>query len=368
MSGPTLAKNPKSEKKPKMSAAVLVAPPESGVTATARAEKALMGGEERFRNIAQTVPAFLFIATPDLEWSYVNPPFYEYTGLAEGEGLGSGWLSVLHPDDAQGYRRLLALSMQTGSPFELEFRLRDASGAYQWFLGKAEAITSSTGKVSQWYGSCLNINALKMAEDRQNLLLSELQHRVKNILAVVRSLANRTAENAETLEDFVAHFDGRLSAMGRTQNILARTPEGGVDLTELVHDELVDHAAHFDVQVDVSGPDIKLRAKTAQTLGLAIHELMTNAVKYGALSTRSGHIKVSWRVDERVGDPRLIFEWLESGVPVIDREPARSGFGRELIERGLPYDLRANTALEFRQGGVRCVIEIPLDDRITIGE
>jgi len=368
MSGPTLAKNPKSEKKPKMSGTARVAPPESGVTATARAEKALMEGEERFRNIAQTMPAFLFIATPELEWQYVNPAFYQYTGLPEGEGLGSGWLSVLHPDDAREYRRLLALSMQTGSPFELEFRLRDAAGAYQWFLSKAEAITSSTGQASKWFGSCISIDARKMAENRQNLLLTELQHRVKNILAVVRSLANRTAGNAETLDDFVAHFDGRLSAMGRTQNILARTPEGGADLTELVHEELVGHAAHFDDQVDVSGPEIKLRAKPAQTLGLAIHELATNAVKYGALSTRSGHIKVFWRVDKNMGGPRLIFEWRESGVSVIDREPARSGFGRELIERGLPYDLRANTALEFRRGGVRCVIEIPLDDRITIGE
>jgi two-component system CheB/CheR fusion protein len=310
------------------------------------------------------VPAFLFIATPDLEWDYVNPPFYQYSGLAEGEGLGSGWLSVLHPDDAQEYRRLLARSTQTGSPFELEFRLRSASGAYQWFLGKAEAIRSSTGEVAQWFGSCVNIHARKMAETRQNLLLTELQHRVKNILAVVRSLAHRTAENAEDVQDFIAHFDGRLSAMGRAQNILARKVEDGIDLTELVHEELVGHAAHFDDQVEVSGPEIKLRAKPAQTLGLAIHELTTNAVKYGALSTPSGHITISWRVD----DMRLTLEWLESGVPAIDQEPARNGFGRELLERGLPYDLRANTALEFRQGGVRCVIELPLNDKIAIRE
>ena len=338
------------------------------ITAAARAERALLESEERFRNIAQTVPAFLFIATPDFEWEYVNPPFYQFTGLAEGEGLGSGWISILHPDDAEEYRRHLARATEDGSHFEMEFRLRSASGAYQWFLGKAEAIVSSSGEVSQWFGSCINIHARKIAENRQNLLLAELQHRVKNILAVVRALANRTAENAETLEDFVAHFDGRLNAMGRTQNILARTAENGVDLADLVHEELLGHAAHFDDQVDVDGPEIKLRPKPAETLGLAIHELATNAVKYGALSTRGGQIKVTWRVDERVGNPRLALEWLESGVPVIDQEPARSGFGRELIERGLPYELQANTALEFRQGGVRCVIELPLNDKIAIRE
>jgi two-component sensor histidine kinase len=203
-------------------------------------------------------------------------------------------------------------------------------------------------------------------EDRQQLLLGELQHRVKNILAVVRSLANRTAERAEDLEDFTAHFDGRLSAMGRTQNIVTRTAEGSVDLAELVHDELVGHAAHYSDQVDVDGPEIKLRTKPAQTLSLAIHELTTNAVKYGALSTPSGHIRVSWRIVAAAGNPRLAFEWVETGVPVIDQEPARNGFGRELIERGLPYELNAHTALEFRQGGVRCVMELPLDDKVIV--
>ena len=338
------------------------------ITATARAERALMESEERFRNIAQTVPAFLFIATPSLEWEYVNPPFYQYTGLEEGEALGSGWFSVLHPDDAQENRLRMTQSSQTGAPFESEFRLRSASGSYQWFLGRAEAITSSDGKVSRWFGGCINIHARKTAEERQHLLLAELQHRVKNILAVVRSLANRTADSAESLEDFTAHFDGRLSAMGRTQNILARTPEGGVDLAELVHEELVGHVAHYTGQVDVRGPEIKLRPKPAETLSLAVHELTTNAVKYGALSTRTGHIDVSWYVDGTAGGPRLVFEWQENGVPVMNQEPAHSGFGRELIERGLPYELKANTALEFRQGGIRCVIEVPLNERIVLQE
>jgi two-component system CheB/CheR fusion protein len=183
---------------------------------------------------------------------------------------------------------------------------------------------------------------------------------------VVRSLANRTAERAENLEDFTAHFEGRLSAMGRIQNIVTRTAEGSVDLAELVHDELVGHVAHYSDQVDVDGPEIELRAKPAQTLSLAIHELTTNAVKYGALSTPSGHIRVSWRIMAAADNPRLAFEWVETGVPVIDQEPARNGFGRELIERGLPYELNANTALEFRQGGVRCVMELPLDDKVIV--
>jgi two-component sensor histidine kinase len=199
-------------------------------------------------------------------------------------------------------------------------------------------------------------------------LLAELQHRVKNILAVVRSLANRTAENSENLEDFRAHFEGRLGAMGRTQNILTRTAGSGVDLAELVHEELVGQGAHFDEQVDVQCPEINLRAKPAESLCLAIHELATNAVKYGALSTRSGHINVTWGIDDVAGDPRLMLEWQESGVPVMNQKPHRNGFGRELIERGLPYELKATTTLEFRRGGIRCVIGVPLNDGIIVRE
>ena len=190
---------------------------------------------------------------------------------------------------------------------------------------------------------------------------------MKNILAVVRSLANRTAEQSDSVDNFIAHFDGRLSAMGRTQNILARTAEGGVDLAELVQDELAGHVGHYD-QVEITGGQVKLRAKLAETLTLAIHELATNAVKYGALSTRSGRIAVSWHVDKSAGTQRLAFEWQESGVPVVDQSPSRSGFGRELIERGLPYELKATTALEFRQGGIRCVIELPINEKVAIVE
>ncbi len=337
------------------------------VTATAKAERALMESEERFRNIAQTVPAFLFIATPSLEWEYVNPPFYQYTGMANGDALGTGWLSLLHPDDVHAIRRRMVKSTDAGPHFEAEFRLRSASGGYQWFLGRAEPITSPD-EVSRWYGSCINIHDRKTVEERQQLLLAELQHRVKNILAVVRSLVSRTAERAENLEEFTAHFDGRLSAMGRTQNILTRTAEGGVDLEELVREELVGHVAPAADQVSVRGPDIKLRAKPAETLSLAVHELATNAVKYGALSSRSGHIDISWQVDDSLNNSRLVFEWLESGVPVVDQNPSKSGFGRELIERGLPYELKATTALEFRQGGIRCVVELPLNDRVAAEE
>jgi two-component system, chemotaxis family, CheB/CheR fusion protein len=198
------------------------------------------------------------------------------------------------------------------------------------------------------------------AEERQKLLMAELQHRVKNILAVVRSIAARTQETSPDLESFAAHFDGRLSALSRTQGVLARNGVGRVDLEELVRDELLSHGAREDEQVHVQGPAVQLRDRAADIFALALHELATNAVKYGALTTPKGRISVTWRMYNTSGGPRLTLEWRENGVAVLDAQPTRRGFGRELLEQGLPYELGAATSLEFAPGGVRCSIEIPL--------
>ncbi|HEX5775098.1 MAG TPA: sensor histidine kinase [Caulobacteraceae bacterium] len=205
--------------------------------------------------------------------------------------------------------------------------------------------------------------ALRQAEERQNLLLAELQHRVRNILAVVRSLVARSVETSDSLDDFARHFDGRLAALARTQGVFARTGEVSVELDELVRDELVAVGAGANEQVSVSGPAVQLRQHAGETFALALHELATNAVKYGALATPRGKVAVTWRIIDAPGGARLSLEWRESGVTAVNADPQRRGFGRDLIERGLPYELGADTTLSFRPGGVRAVIELPLDEK-----
>lgn len=335
------------------------------VTATARVERALRESEERFRMMAQTVPAFLFTARPDLEWDYVNVRFYEFTGLPDGAALGAGWLATLHPDDVEENQRRWHRSAETGTSFEMTYRLRGADGGYRWFLGRAEPMRGADGHIAKWFGSCTDIHERRLAEDRQRLLMGELQHRVKNVLATVRSLFSRTVETKDTIDGIAAHFQGRLDALARTQNVLARTTEG-VDLEGLVCEELLSHGARAGDQINVRGPLVRLREKAAEALGLAVHELATNAAKYGALSRPTGRIGVTWRVYDGGGGQRLALEWRETGVRLIDPEPHRSGFGRELIERGLPYQLGATTALEFNRGGLRCAIELPLTERVAL--
>lgn len=179
---------------------------------------------------------------------------------------------------------------------------------------------------------------------------------MRNVLGTVRSLVRRTAETSASVEEYAAHLEGRISALARVQAFAMRQPRAGVDLQELVDAELIAHAAGYG-KVATAGPAVRLRPKAAETLGLALHELTTNAVKFGALSVPEGRLAITWRKEpER---DCLIFEWAEDGVTCPDG-PTHGGFGRDLIERTVPYELRGASRLVLGAGGARCVIDIPL--------
>jgi two-component sensor histidine kinase len=183
---------------------------------------------------------------------------------------------------------------------------------------------------------------------------------------VVRSIARRTAETSDSIEDYAMHLDGRINAFARVQAAVTRDPTGGVDLAQIIGDELLSYAAREGEQARVSGPPVRLQPKAAETLGLAIHELVTNAVKHGAFSTPNGRIAVTWRIETDGAGPRLVFAWRESGLPK-PAAPKRRGFGTDLLERTLAYELQAKTVQAFESDGLRCTIELPLTERIALG-
>lgn len=197
------------------------------------------------------------------------------------------------------------------------------------------------------------------AGQARNLMVAELQHRVRNILAVIRSIVSRTAETSETVEDLSAHLDGRLAALARTQVLLTRSPGAGVDLESLVRDELLAQVADEE-RIVIAGPEILLAPKAAEVMTLAVHELATNATKYGALADGHGHIEIVWTVSARDGADWLRFEWRESGVKVAAAAPRRTGFGAVLIEQRVPYELMGAGTLAFAPGGIQCEIAFPL--------
>lgn len=208
----------------------------------------------------------------------------------------------------------------------------------------------------------IDVTAITRAEERQRLLLAELQHRVRNTLGVVRSIARRSAETSATVEEYAAHLDGRLNAFARTQALVTRDPEGGVDLEYLVVEELLAYNAREGEQMRVSGPAVRFQPKAAETFALAIHELATNALKYGPLGQPSGRLEISWRIDEAADPAQLLFEWRERGGPPVP-PPPRKGFGTELLERTLAFELKGQTTISFNASGLQCLISIPLTKR-----
>ena len=208
-----------------------------------------------------------------------------------------------------------------------------------------------------------SLMASQAGEDAQLRVVAGLQHRMKNILAVVRSISSRTIEMTDSMEAYASHFAGRLNALARVQGVLARVP-GGVDLEDLICDELDASLAREDEQVEIDGPRVILKDKAVEVLAMALHELAINALKFGALSRPKGRLTIQWRV---VG-AHLHLHWSEQGVAVLNLNPVRVGFGRDLLERGLLYDLGAVATLRFAPGGVQCTIELPLGERIAVVE
>jgi len=336
------------------------------ITATANAEYALRQSEARYRLILDSAIDYALISM-DMEGKVTgwNPGARNLLGWTEEEMLGrtADIIFTQEDRDAREPDKERGIADRDGRAPDERWHVRK-DGRLFWASGALTPMRD--GELSGYLKIMRDATVEKQADERQKLLLAELQHRVRNILAVVRSLAARSVDTSETLEDFAGHFDGRLAALARTQSIFARTGEVAVDLDELVRDELVSLATGSSEQVAVSGPPVQLRQHAGEAFALALHELATNAVKYGALARPTGKVNVNWRTFNTSSGPRLTLEWKETGVPAIETQPQRMGFGRELIERGLPYELGAATSLSFEPGGVRAVIELPLNKKTAM--
>jgi two-component system CheB/CheR fusion protein len=324
------------------------------VSATVRAEAEAEAANRHTREILESIGDAFYAIGPDLKFTYVNHRALQLWNKREDQLIGRAVSEVF--TEAQ-YAELLRAQQRVlaqRAPAEIEMPW---PGDDRWM---SVSIYPATSGLSV---SLRDITERKRAEERQHLLMAELQHRVRNILAVVRSITSRTLEASDDLEEFSSHFEGRLHALARAQGVLARNVGGAADVDEIVREELLSHTVGDGDQVEIDGPTVRLGQRAAETFSLAVHELATNALKYGALSRPGGRIAVSWRVMNTNAGPRLSFEWRERGVAVVDPKPTRTGFGRDLIERGLPYDLPGSaTALSFAPGGVQCRIEIPLND------
>jgi PAS domain S-box-containing protein len=327
-----------------------------------RAEERLRKSEARYKALVEGVPQLVWRAGPGGRWTWASPQWTAYTGLSDEDSRRYGWLDAVHPDDRA--RALDAWTRLGGSDdFSLDARIcHTAARRYRWFATRATAVRDDdTGRATEWLGTCTDIDDLRRLQETQDILLAELQHRTRNLISVVRAVADRTAATSAGLDTFINRFRARLEALARANNLLSRLGEDDrVAFDTLLRAELNGHGiVEADGQVTLEGPEgVRLRSGSLQTFALVLHELATNAVKYGAFAQATGRLKVSWRLLDDGDERKMEVTWLESGIRV--RSTARVGYGRELIERALPYQLGAEVDYALGPAGVRCRIVLPI--------
>ncbi|WP_437974886.1 AAA family ATPase [Sorangium sp. So ce295] len=324
-----------------------------------RAELALREREARIRRLVDS--NIIGIAVWDLDGRVIdaNDALLGMLGYSR-EDLTSGtlrWADLTPPEFKEPTQRTLDQVRITGEfgPLEKEYFRKDGSRV-PVVIGGARF----EGSESQGVAFFLDVTERKQAEERQKLLMNELNHRVKNTLAIVQAIAVQTLRMADSPKAFTSAFLARLLALSQTHNLLNQTAWQGADLHDVVRAELAPHAHGDADRVRLAGQDVRLRPEAAVTLGMVFHELASNAAKYGALSQPSGHVAVTWDVITQAHERLLHLEWQETGGPPV-RPPRRKGFGSRLIERDLGRQLATEVRLDYLPGGVRCVMDLPLE-------
>ena len=344
-----------------------------------RAEEALRESEAReraraaeLRTIMEAVPAVIWIARdPECRVITGNPASYEFLRLPPENNPS---LSAPEDERPRNFQVLVdgrvvppeQLPVQRAARgedvrnFEEETRFED--GTSRFLFGNATPLRDAAGNPCGAVAAFVDITDRKNAEAQRDLLVAELNHRVKNTLATVISIAQQSFSRNPNVDEARRSFDARIRALAQTHSRLAEANWSGVSFEAMLLDELAPYFREDGSNVRVSGPSVAFGAKGALTLGMALHELTTNAAKHGALSTKSGSVEVAWQVDP--ADRRLRIRWTETGGPTV-RPPERSGFGRLLLERALASDLGGEVQLDFAASGLRCVIAIPFDEGVA---
>ena len=310
--------------------------------------------------LVEDLPCLTWASADGGHWTWSSPNWASYTGLSFAASQGLGWLEAVHPDDRAPTQAAWQAALVRGA-LEVEHRLIcHDGGEARWFRTRGTPLPTFPGRSREWMGTCIDVHQTRWLEERERLLTAEVQRRVRDALAITRLVTRRTAKTSATAEEFAAHLEGRLDAIGRAQLFAADDLEAGVDLERLVVEEALAHAEVPGERVRIEGPPVLLSAKATGLFGLALHELMANAVKYGALSAPEGRVDVSWRVEGAWGGKALRFEWREGGMPPAREPPGRRGFGTELIERVLERELGGSASLGFGHDGAHCTVLLPL--------
>ena len=268
------------------------------------------------------------------------------------------WQMGLHPDDLERVEELRNhVFRDRGREYGTEYRIVRSGAELRWIEARCFVSYGIDGLPQRVVGVNIDITGRKRADEHQRVLVAELDHRVKNVLATVSAVAAHTLDTSSSMDDFVAALDGRIRSMATTHELLSGRRWKGIPLAELLRHQLAPYATSNNM--DVKGPDVLLSADAGQSIGMVLHELITNAAKYGALSTRDGRISVRWYwpLNGKAPD-RLVIEWQEIGGPGVEAS-SKSSYGTSVIADLVPYELGGTTDLVLAPDGVRCRINIP---------
>jgi PAS domain S-box-containing protein len=269
------------------------------------------------------------------------------------------WQDTMHPEDAADIGRQIGEALLERKSCTIVGRFRSAAGGYHVLQTNARPRFSSSGEFLGMIGVNIDISERMRADAQRELLVAELNHRVKNTLAIVQAMAHQTFRTSEGAQEARQSFENRLVALAGAHNLLTESSWESASVADIARDTLQTRGTYRD-RVDVAGPKVLLPPREALAIAMALHELCTNAVKYGALSNDGGRVQLHWR---RNGSKpsRLVLNWRESGGPPVV-EPARRGFGTTLLERSFRQDLGGNVDLAFDPQGLACTIELPFPE------
>ena len=309
-----------------------------------RSQRALRESEERFRLLAENMDQFAWIADSSGEMVWFNPQWYAFTGIAPGD-VAADRSAAHHPDHFARINASWLAALASGEEWEETFPLRAANGDYRWFLARARPIRDEGGVITHWFGTGTDMTEQREQEEQIRLLLMEVNHRSKNMLTTIQALARRSAPGEA---GFIARFEDRVQSLAINQDILVGRAWREVPLAELIELQL-SFIQNAPGEFRVGGPPLSLAPRAAEVIGMALHELATNSLKYGALSVEQGSVDIGW--SRRADGTGLMLWWRETGGPPV-AAPKHSGFGTTLIRDVPKHNLGAQVSLNFNADGV----------------
>jgi PAS domain S-box-containing protein len=338
------------------------------VSGQMHAEDALTASEAKYRTLTDAMPQMVWSTLPDGSHDYYNEQWYAFTGVPHGSTDGEGWNDMFHPDDQARAWERWRHSLETGEPYEIEYRLRHHSGQYRWTLGRARPVRGPDGRITRWIGTCTDIDERRRQAEERQLLSQELSHRIKNIFAVITGLVGLSARREPGLKAYAKALTDRIGALARAHEYArphsdqSRPVVGATTLHGLLADLLAPYPARADGRLTVTGDDVPVDDRGATPLALLLHELATNAAKYGALSTPDGSVAIETRLE----DGAVTIDWREAGGPPVPGAPARQGFGTMLAALSVEQQLGGSLERDWDPAGLRVSVRLQADRLVRV--